>query len=350
MKILLQPNPRKKTISQYKRITAVQRTESGGVIEDEVLADTLTRAPGTKFRVIAPISYELGGALDTGELLEETDNPFKDESFADPKFEKVLGGKEKAKLQHILEFKHNKPFNYYTNQIEHKIAGRYKEPMKEIPYLQRAETSLSLDDGPNFLDLNNPLQELQYYLCRADNRIANSMTEMTSQHDYYITTVEESEAIKAEQKHQVNKAVAALEALNDKDPETLVQMARVLGMDDKVPSPSKAYSFIDSYIKTKSGAKANRENFLNYYKMSKDKAKREEFNVRALLKELQLFSIITEKAGNYTWQPPKGEEGRIPQPVTWKRYDAIIQWIIDPDHAEEVQEMREQLQYKQKFN
>ena len=55
---------------------------------------------------------------------DEGVNPYKDEDFYRDGWEKLLKGKAKIRRQELLEYKHNRPMGYYTNQVTNSIISK----------------------------------------------------------------------------------------------------------------------------------------------------------------------------------------------------------------------------------
>src|SRR5690606_7554750 len=119
-KIFIKPNPNITPLQGYVKIERNQQRKdvNGNKFTDtDYVQDKYSRAPGTNVRICANPSKSLHGNLASG-MLEEILNPYaENQVWYDKKFQAVLEGKQYAKLQHILEFKHGKEFNYLTNQV-----------------------------------------------------------------------------------------------------------------------------------------------------------------------------------------------------------------------------------------
>ena len=54
---------------------------------------------------------------------------------------------------------------YYTNQLFDEIRSSYER--EDLPFYMRPESRVSLRDGVTYLDLSNPIHEVNYYMLRA---------------------------------------------------------------------------------------------------------------------------------------------------------------------------------------
>lgn len=344
-KILIQPNPNKKPLLRYDRVLSVTKGQDGRMNEETTEEKEITRVPNTKYSICANLK-ESTGMLNTG-LDREDDNPYHDlKSFRSSDFEAVLKDKPKAKLQHILEYKHNKPFNYYTNEIN--FHRRYtKETINQLPFFQTPEASMNLVDSVNTLDLNNPKHEIMYYVATAPGRsdIAPSYQELTGSHLWFISKEEEAAEIKASKKKEKNAAIAKLEEINSKNDGSVVKFCQVLGVARRNMSEPQAYEILANQLEqpAKKGEFA-REEFTNIYKMYKDKVKRDVFNVRALIWELESYGVLVKRNTEYTWQPPKDSDGKTPDKVSFTRQQELIDYLLDPKHTPELEFMQKALE------
>ena len=351
-KILIQPNPNKKPLLRYDRVTGVTKGHDGNKLEETTEEKEITRVPNTKYSICANLK-ESTGMLNTGlDVMEE--NPYKDlKSYRSGDFEAVLKDQPQALRQHILEYKHNKPFNFYTNQIN--FYKKYtKETINQIPFFQSPDASKNLIDGVNILDLNNPKDEIMYYVATAPGRvdIAPSYQELTGSHLWFISKEEEAAEIKASKKKEKNAVIAKLENLNSKNDGTVIKFCQVLNIARRKMSEAQAYETLANYIEQpgKKGELA-REEFNNIYKLYDNKAKREVFNVRALIWEFDSYGVISKRNTEYTWQPARDVDGKTPEAVKFTRQQELIDYLTDPKHTPELDAMQKSLQVrKEAFN
>lgn len=343
-KILIQPNPNKKPLLRYDRVVSVQKGQDGRLNEETTEEKEITRVPNTKYSICANLK-ESTGTLNTG-LDVMDDNPYADlKSFRSPDFEAVLKDKPQALRQHILEYKHNKPFNYYTNEIN--FYKRYtKDNIKDLPFFQTPDASMNLVDSVNTLDLNNPKHEIMYYVATAKGRsdIAPSYQELTGSHSWFISKEEEAAEIKASKKKEKNAAIAKLEEINSKNDGTVTKFCQVLNLARRNMSEPQAYEVLANQLE-QSGKKGEfaREEFNNIYKMYKDKVKRDVFNVRALIWEFEAYGVLLKRNTEYTWQPPRDADGKTPDKVQFSRQQELIDYLLDPKHTPELEFMQENL-------
>ncbi|GIU70137.1 MAG: hypothetical protein KatS3mg002_1373 [Candidatus Woesearchaeota archaeon] len=353
MKVILQPNPYKKPVIKYDRITDIRKGKDGLLEESTIEEQELTRAPGTIEVLCANPSMSKGGLLNTG-LDRMVENEFAEEKhYRDEQFRAVLEGKKEAKLQHILEYKHGKPFNYYTNQIDYQKKYT-SENLHTIPFFQTAESFFKVKDGANFLDTSIPREEIIYYYLTAPGRtdVCTSFSELNGNHRWLLTTQEEIEEVKSSKKKEKNAIIAKFQEIEDKKDDTLLKFAKILNLARRNMSRDQAYTALDNYLNQpgKKGELARAE-FNSVYKLWNDKTTREKFNVRALIWDLDSYRVVYRTSGNsnYVWQPPKDENGITPKPMEWTRYNDLVKFMLDPKNEPEVSLMINQLEIKKGF-
>ena len=200
MKVLIESNPNQKPLLGYKRIV---EKGIGGERDTEVDEHTLTRAPGTKYTFMVAPSVKLGGYLNTG-LLFSVDNPYVDEpTYKTEEWKNILKGVSKITKQTELEYKHGRKPGFYTNEIS---LGYTKVEEKDIPYFQRVESTLNLNDGVTVLDTSKPREEILLYNLKAADICANSFTEISSTTKYFISMADETAKAKQSRKRKENTA------------------------------------------------------------------------------------------------------------------------------------------------
>jgi len=337
----------KRPVIQYQRV--VDRDESQNDIV--VPENELTRAPGTKYSIMAPPSAKLGGFLATG-LHHMVANPYKDETtYRDAKWEEIFKGKEEVLLQHILEYKFHKPFNYYTNQIPLKRVpniGDKDQVDKNQYFFQSEEGVFNLEDSTMILDLNNERHLVLYYLCLEDPEIASSYNEIKPFTRYYISGETEEVERKAKSGKKVDLAVSKLIEIESEADTALMQaFGNVCGVRTKGMSAEAIYSELSRNLKSNKDGFI--DNFNYYYKLYKEPATADKFFAVSEVVDLLAYGVIVERGGNFTWQPPADKDGRARNEVSWYRRDSLIDSLEDKQHQEERMEMLEQLKIKRMY-
>jgi hypothetical protein len=336
MKFIVYPNPKRRTVHRYDRVLRVDAT---GREQSSTSENNLTRAPYTKYTFMVGISTSKNGKLKTG-LNEIVPNPFKNHVFTNTEWRERLHGLEEAKLQHILEYKHGVPFNYYTDMPVRERFGKVDE--SRIPFFQTAEAAWELNDGANIFDTEKPKDELAYYAFRASKMVANSFLELNVDTNFYIAKESEEDSRVANQSKNKDRAIAKLTIIEERDDDTLVKFVKALNIPARNINKSQAYNLIRDYLdKTNDNIKS-----FNYvYKLWDDTNTRARFNALVLFKDYSDYRIITNSGGTkYTWVPPREDSGRQPDPVSWNNKDQLIEFLLDENNDWALEEM--ELQYK----
>jgi hypothetical protein len=344
-KIKIEPSPFVSTKIKVK-MSMPRTTSAGFAVKDQTTGKISTmdvdppnmiQVPGTS-KTIAPLLTPSG--LRTG-LEFIVDNPYKDLDVYMPTWgEKVLKGKEKASLQHILEYKHGREYDYYTNKHFDKIFASHT--MNDQPFFLTDKSKLLLDGNVVYLNLDNPLDEIKYYLCRIHPYIANSYEELNEGKNlsakYFISDSESKVDVKAEKIMRQNKAIAALEDLNSKEDSMVINMALALGMNDTSVSKEKSYSYV---YNTMNRSDQDFAIFMKYYSMYKDKARREYWLATALLQELLNYRVVSQRNNKIYWVQPETDTTQLTT-LEWKSKEAMInEFLTDPAYQKEVKMIKD---------
>jgi hypothetical protein len=335
MKVLIESNPNQKPLLGYKRIV---EKGVGGERDKEVDENTLTRAPGTKYTFMVAPSVKLGGYLNTG-LLFEIENPYKDDkSYKTDEWKSILKDTVSITKQIELEYKHGRKPGFYTNEIS---LGYTKTEEKDIPYFQRAESTLNLNDGVTVLDTTKPREEILLYNLRASDVCANSFSELSSTTKYFISLADETAIAKQSKKRKENMALGRLEEIFELKNNTVINFCKIVG---GVPSTRinltepQAYNELDAFIK-KNDIQSTQ--FNNVYKVY-DKEK-EKFNIKVKLWDLQTSRVIYKKGNEFIWDAPKDEDGVQMERVTWDRETDVLEYLEDVRYQKEQEILDKQL-------
>lgn len=334
MKVLIESNPNQKPLLGYKRVV---EKGVGGERDTEVDEHTLTRAPGTKYTFMVAPSVKLGGYLNTG-LLFDVENPYKDlSSYKTEEWKKILEGNEKITKQTELEYKHGRPPGFYTNVIN---TSNTKTEEKNIPYFQRVESTLNLNDGVTVLDTTKPRDEVLLYNLQAADVVANSFSELSSNTKFFISIADETAKAKQSRKRKENMALGRLEEIFELKDGTVINFCKIVG---GIPSSRisltepQAYNELDAFIK-KNETQANQ--FNNVYKIyDKETIK---FNIKVKLWDLLTSRVIYKKGNEFIWDAPRDEEGNQMARVTWDRESDVLEYLEDPRYQKE-QEILERM-------
>lgn len=340
MIITIESNSTKKPLLEYKRVTEKGLNGKADTTETE---NSLTRAPGTKDTFVVNPSRKLGGYLNTG-LLFEVDNVYKDlKSYNSTEWKEILSGTSRITKQTELEYKHGRDPGFYTNVINLNPNISYKGKEDKIPYFQTSTATLNLNDGTTKLDLSKPREEVLYYNLRAADRIANSYAELTSDHDYYISSKDETAQTKQTNKRINNSALGHLETLFESKDGTIINFCKVL--DNSIAkaelTEAQAYNELDVYIKHNL-TQASKFNTA-YEDMKKDPIK---FNLKVKVWNYIDARIINKINNEYVWEVPRDEEGTTRVPVKWDRYSDLLDYLENPKYQAEQSLLEKQFKAK----
>lgn len=339
--IRVEPNPGIRLPFKLKQAQAkvnsagqALQDRDGGIIKVEEDVENAVQLPGTT-RYLKPGLTASG--LNTG-LAFMVNNPYNDEQVYHPEWgEKVLKGKLRVLLQHILEYKHGKDFGYYSNRVIDRIYPSDK--ISEIPFFCTPQCQVPLDGSVTFLDLSNPLHEIWYYTLRAHDEIANSYGDLKTNRRalYYLVDDAEVHSVRINEKRKVNQAVSALEEVFNSSDSAIIKWAMALGNDDAKLSRDKAYDWLDTYFRRN---EISFIKFTNTYEVYKNAARRAEFFAAAEVQDFINKGLIRTREGRYYWIQPKTDDTPL-KTYEWISKDKLIHdFLIAPEYAEEAELLR----------
>lgn len=87
-----------------------------------------------------------------------------------------------------------------------------KNNLDSIPFFQTADAYFKASDGANFLDTNNPREEIIWHYLSAPGRVdvATSFSELRGDHKWLLTTQEEIEVAKTSKKKRKTQLLLSL--------------------------------------------------------------------------------------------------------------------------------------------
>lgn len=313
--------------------------------QEMVDVNNIVQYPGTIKYVKAAVTSR---GKKTG-LTYLVNNPYKENSTYYPAWgEKILKGHDKALLQHILEYKHGKDLGFYTNQISrsHYLEGTV------APFFARPESKLPLTGNVIFLNLEDPNDEIMYYVCKDSKIIANSYDDLKEGVNkdalYYIVDTNEQLSRKEVRVQQLNEAAFFLETLKRKNDSSLMHMAKALDIRDlPITTDDKAYlAIVDFYKKDNK----NMDSFISYYHMNEDQARREYFVAASMLYDYVKEGIITLSKGKFYWTRPK--IGDIPSEnfIYNGKNDIITNLLLSIEYMDDANLIQSIYQDKVRFN
>lgn len=346
-KVIVRPNPNIRPVIKYERIT--ERDSLGNDISEP--EKELTRAPGTKFTLMASPSAKLNGYLATG-LHHMVANPFKElKAYKSSAWADILKDKEEVLLSHVIEYKFNKPINYYSNEVDLQRVTPVvlaKDLPQTFNFWQSDLAMFDLEDAGMVLNLDRERDLILYYLLKEDPLCANSYEELTPFTKYFIAAEHEEESRKANKDKSVDICLGRLvEIDNEDDGKTLKGFGNVLGVKTKGLRKDRIYQELSSRIKQ------NKQDFITnfnyYYKLWKEPATKAEFNTRSKLVDYLDYGVISLRGTEYSWLPPVDVDGKRDPEVTWYRRDEVIEFLMDKKFQKERALMEAQFEAKAKY-
>lgn len=305
----------------------------------------MTRLPGTTVHYTAALGES---GLKTG-LDEIVDNPYANLSYYKPGWENILKGVNKIRLQELLEYKHNKERGYYTNQVSD-IRSSYDTT--NVPFYQKSESKVLLNDGVTYLNLDNPIHEANYYMLKAHKMIANSYKELEENPyaTHYIVDDEEKSTREASQVRKMHKFGARLEEILELPGDTIIDFTKALGIGtDGGMSKTEAYTLLDEYVRKNN---SNYKDFMSMYDLWKDVANREIFEGYVELFDLMNCpGLISSRNNKLFWSKPADpEKGGKSEPYEWKDKSAFVRnFLTAPEYQEEVDILRALYREKKRY-
>lgn len=306
----------------------------------------LTRVPGTK-TTLCPRRLP-SGIVETG-LDEVVENPYKDGDGLEGNYKvewahRILAGKPHVKRQHVLEYKHGVPFDYYTSKIPMEPISSTKE---DKLFFEKGESRPVLGDGTTFLDLNNPLHELWYYILRAHPQVANSLAELEDggnpDAEWYIVDEEEKESIKLSRNDRDIKAAAALHDLRENYTDAIIMVSKSLELDEaseqvteltRSKLTNKLVNVLANYYKTSEDAY---QSFIFTYDKWKNAAERAEVIASAELFDYMKAGVVFYRNGRYNFVAP-AVGGQVSQTYAFNsKHSFIVDFLLSPYYQDAVE-------------
>lgn len=277
------------------------------------------------------------------------DNPYKDLDYYTTDWgERVLKGKPKVLLQHILEYKHGVKLGHYTNALTDKVYT--KQELNDAPFFHTGKAKLPLYGNVFFLNLGNPFHELMYYVAKANLIVANSFEELQNGLNrdalYYIVDEEEAANVKTVKNKKVNEAIAIIEKLEKKSGE-LVRFAKALGVTDPISNDKQAYEVLERYFRKDT---ISYENFMFVWRLYKTPINKDQFEAAVLLYDAIQAGVITHQNGMYYWQKPS-TENTSSELLRFMSKDKIIsELFINPAASDDLEVITLLVKDYQKYN
>jgi hypothetical protein len=299
-------------IRPYKREQSNIRTLEGSLYQNGY-----SFIPGTTRKFYPRVDSR--GVIRTG--LDE--NSPKIRAIFDPKV-------KEAEVQRIKQLK-----DYYESILDESL-----EPNSTF-YDEMKENGVTLEDGENIFNMENPREAVNFYWIMETDMVANSLDDIesgkvdTSIVKFYVYNGEVETKVTFERKKKINSAIASLDkmsAVKRKKIQKLIGLG--LPMDS---TEEEVYNAIDEFLRTPASAMDRDpiEQFAKITSYSDDL-----LDVKALVKDLVDKNIVRIK-GSIVYE---GEH------VWSKSIEEFELFLADPKNTEEYTAFKEKLKNKARID
>ena len=299
-------------IRPYKREPSNMRTLEGSLYQNGYAF-----IPGTTRKFYPRVDSR--GVIRTG--LDE--NSPKIRAIFDPKV-------KEAEVQRIKQLK-----DYYESILDESL-----EPNSTF-YDEMKENGVTLEDGENIFNMENPREAVNFYWIMETDMVANSLDDIesgkvdTSIVKFYVYNGEVETKVTFERKKKINSAIASLDkmtAVKRKKIQKLIGLG--LPMDS---TEEEVYNAIDEFLRTPASAMDRDpiEQFAKITSYSDDL-----LDVKALVKDLVDKNIVRIK-GSIVYE---GEH------VWAKSIEEFELFLTDPKHTEEYDSFKDKLKNKARID
>ena len=299
-------------IRPYKREPSNMRTLEGSLYQNGYAF-----IPGTTRKFYPRVDSR--GVIRTG--LDE--NSPKIRAIFDPKV-------KEAEVQRIKQLK-----DYYESILDESL-----EPNSTF-YDEMKENGLTLEDGENIFNMENPREAVNFYWIMETDMVANSLDDIesgkvdTSIVKFYVYNGEVETKVTFERKKKINSAIASLDkmsAVKRKKIQKLIGLG--LPMDS---TEEEVYNAIDEFLRTPASAMDRDpiEQFAKITSYSDDL-----LDVKALVKDLVDKNIVRIK-GSIVYE---GEH------VWAKSVEEFELFLADPKNTEEYEAFKDKLKNKARID
>jgi hypothetical protein len=248
-----------------------------------------------------------------------------------PKIRAIFDPKVKeAEVQRIKQLK-----DYYESILDESL-----EPNSTF-YDEMKENGITLEDGENIFNMENPREAVNFYWIMETDMVANSLDDIesgkvdTSIVKFYVYNGEVETKVTFERKKKINSAIASLDkmtAVKRKKIQKLIGLG--LPMDS---TEEEVYNAIDEFLRTPASAMDRDpiEQFAKITSYSDDL-----LDVKALVKDLVDKNIVRIK-GSIVYE---GEH------VWAKSIEEFELFLTDPKHTEEYDSFKDKLKNKARID
>jgi hypothetical protein len=299
-------------IRPYKREPSNMRTLEGSLYQNGYAF-----IPGTTRKFYPRVDSR--GVIRTG--LDE--NSPRIRAIFDPKV-------KEAEVQRIKQLR-----DYYESILDESL-----EPNSTF-YDEIKENGVTLEDGENIFNMENPREAVNFYWIMETDMVANSLDDIesgkvdTSIVKFYVYNGEVETKVTFERKKKINSAIASLDkmsAVKRKKIQKLIGLG--LPMDS---TEEEVYNAVDEFLRTPASAMDRDpiEQFAKITSYSDDL-----LDVKALVKDLVDKNIVRIK-GSIIYE---GEH------VWAKSIEEFELFLTDPKHTEEYDSFKDKLKNKARID
>ena len=299
-------------IRPYKREPSNMRTLEGSLYQNGYAF-----IPGTTRKFYPRVDSR--GVIRTG--LDE--NSPRIRAIFDPKV-------KEAEVQRIKQLR-----DYYESILDESL-----EPNSTF-YDEMKENGVTLEDGENIFNMENPREAVNFYWIMETDMVANSLDDIesgkvdTSIVKFYVYNGEVETKVTFERKKKINSAIASLDkmsAVKRKKIQKLIGLG--LPMDS---TEEEVYNAVDEFLRTPASAMDRDpiEQFAKITSYSDDL-----LDVKALVKDLVDKNIVRIK-GSIIYE---GEH------VWAKSIEEFELFLTDPKHTEEYDSFKDKLKNKARID
>lgn len=299
-------------IRPYKREPSNMRTLEGSLYQNGYAF-----IPGTTRKFYPRVDSR--GVIRTG--LDE--NSPRIRAIFDPKV-------KESEVQRIKQLR-----DYYESILDESL-----EPNSTF-YDEMKENGVTLEDGENIFNMENPREAVNFYWIMETDMVANSLDDIesgkvdTSIVKFYVYNGEVETKVTFERKKKINSAIASLDkmtAVKRKKIQKLIGLG--LPMDS---TEEEVYNAIDEFLRTPASAMDRDpiEQFAKITSYSDDL-----LDVKALVKDLVDKNIVRIK-GSIIYE---GEH------VWAKSIEEFELFLTDPKHTEEYDSFKDKLKNKARID
>lgn len=301
----------------------------------------LAYLPGVTREWIPPISFKTKRFVTGLDVM--IPNPYSDQSYyPSEKFEKALSGRPTAKLQHILEYEHNVPFDHYTSEFP--TMDEKGNPKFHSIYFNK-NVSWKCDNSVSILNMENTMHQLLYFaLCYrgedANPVVALNLKEFDEDINIKNTCrfvfLDENDS--AEDKIESEKDLSELyhynylltreEALRDNLSLKIMKAMEIVGFRNLTLSRNPSMAANELFTVLKAIMPHERKEIYKMIMMAGNPDRAEEFNAYVLIGEGLIYDKIVKTNDSYKFFIVK--DGQRTESLYISKEEAVKNFFLNP--------------------